>query len=315
MIHVGLAISVIALTTLLAPFARSATPKGGTVTNGLPDSLPMMGQGEMAIREWIVTNRTLMCSTTLIFTNKLGIKRQSEGVFPFWTNFVSYAHFQAYTVNRVMVNDLPDLKSKYSPTTEPIFLLWKAFYKDDGDMDSYTPLVFKVNLGTVDQVTSDVFINADPVIESVHIPIFNVQKLEIVVDSDPPFVYPNTPSPSPWPEQVSTKDGIVLCNWYCVGDYKARIKVTANGKTRIYTQFGTALEAPKLKVIAPPPVVQVETTFTPGSETLIESSVDLVHWEPEVSVPWYWNGSKTIIYAGTGSQSGDPHRIFRARSE
>jgi hypothetical protein len=173
------------------------------------------------------------------------------------------------------------------------------------------------DLGLARDVSQDSFLDFK-IFSQVVVRIPNLEKFEVEVDGDKPYHFSWTSqskkpatSGTPAPEEMTTKDFIVMQSWYSYGTTTARFKVTTGGVTRVYSEQGSLIVPPVLTLSG----FGVNVEFTRGRKTIVETSTNLKDWSeimtiPEdietnsIWIPYYPGSSSTIL----------PKRFFRAKS-
>lgn len=309
-------IVILAVTTITVLFAQSAGGQQQSQLNsGLPASLPMGSSKQF--RDYIVTLHRCDVVIMLKYTNTQG-KSVSIGGGLGDLGFASYA-------------DLKEFVRTNAPKT-------LSFLKKQTDINStirfyfefgyhglpLSPIIIDIDIGPLSGITESamdiesICNNNSSVWEVAIVPVVGLEVLTINVNipGSYPYVWtwpqssikPQSPiPPASMPPELTQSDTIFLNRWYSTNGYWARFVVSANGQSATYTQDGAMLVSPRLSITSN----KVLISMTTGSDTVIESSIDFLEWEPVETFPW-------SAHSNTGSLSlttTDPARFYRVKSE
>ncbi len=300
--------------------AGSSTTTSVVIPSVLPDSLPI--GSEQIMLDWAVTNRQWMqngnpldtgVSIEIIPKDKDGNDMESAGSSGIDIKYSSYDDFMNRMADSGMRAVYSLKKNKVVDQTRPVKILITL---DHGNWETGNGLVAILIKGgpiLLSEITRDTFLDLKPTFFRSVVRITNLEKFEISVDSDPQYSYvwptnASKPASAVLPSEYNTKEFVSLNPWYSTNAFKARFKITA-GETATYTQTGSKLKAPSVKVLSDR---VVEVSMTPGSHTVVETSVDMVNWSVMKDIPWNLSTeSQTVLVYPPNS----PHRFFRAWSE
>ena len=279
----------------------------------LPDFLPI--GSDQIVLDWAVTNRmwyydhaSLSMNTAWRVDFKAGAVVQSTAgaLFTSYDNFVDVIA----SVGPYLLDGLKKMTAKIDPD-EDIELKVVHLYIDWPANLGAVGINLQKNLGKLADITLDSFKGFEMPLKQAVVRVQGLEKLEIAVESDPPYTYSwpsNVANPSYGYAKEQTKSNIVaLSSWYSIGEYRARFTITAGGVTREYTQLGFPIVPPVVKMLSPS---ELELTVTPGSDTTVEMTTDMVTWTTMRKISWY-SGSdieRVAVYPVL------PKQFFRARS-
>jgi hypothetical protein len=155
---------------------------------------------------------------------------------------------------------------------------------------NYGSMLIDTNYVRLSGISSNSLLSMSPILEIVTIPVTNIERLTIEVDCSTHYKYTwSATAPaiiegiplSPLKERT-TNNFVVLNRWYSLGQYKTRFTIQSGGHTNVYTQLGSLLAGPKLKMVDSS---HLDVTITSsGSDTTIEVSNNLKDWRPFVTL-------------------------------
>lgn len=309
--------------------AQSPAPAGNSntasvvVPSVLPDSLPI--GSEQVMLDWAVTNRQWMqnwnplatlSQITIFFTYKDGSIGSSYVSAVDWVNN-SFDEFETNVVNKgnlLLRSIKKNYKSMQIDLSKPLKVVVEISYSDGRLAVDPSPrvLIMEKEIGLIDTVTDDSFRNLNVKFVQSVFRFKSLERVEInIADPAYNYVWPSggVKTQSVYPIEFTTSEYHVFQAWYSTNTFKARFKVTASGETATYTQTGSKLKAPSVRVLSDR---AVEVSMTPGSHTVVETSTDMVNWSVMKDIPWNLSTeSQTVLVYPPNS----PHRFFRAWSE
>lgn len=302
-----------------APIAKGQQQTTQTVVNPseLPDFLPI--GSEQVMLDWIVTNKQWHQKNSPLFAytdfsidyEKKGGQKNSRYYNFGNREFKSFRDYEDQIVEYgLKLLGLLLVEPELDPEVPLTFTSLHGYFDDDSGIGG---LYLEKYLGYINEIKPENFRYPWSKIayQSV-VRIANLDKFDIKVEANETYTY-SWPSKrvtplSGFPLETTTAEYISLASWYGQGQYKARFKITAGGKTTEYTQSGTKIEPPNISITGS----GVEVTFSHGTVTTIQESSDLVRWKTIRTIPWdFGTNSVSINYGSSGSSS----KFFRAKSE
>lgn len=284
--------SVAALAVALVSLSTRGQSSNFITPVGLPASLPI-GTNEMAMRHWIITNRTCYASVTVIVTNYDGEYAGGNIASP--TNFATYADYQQYVLS-VASTALATIKMHPQISPNASVSIFICVLYDPADF-FHAMNVRAANIATIGTVTDACITNVSPMMEMVLVPFPNLKRLDITVDSNPPFIYSSSSATNSFGNhyrQVYVNDMLALYSWYCMGTNRVRITATIGSNTGdislTYLQNGRLREPADLLSTGQ---THWQLTSTPGSDTDIQATEDYTNWQKVAGVAWDSNAGLT----------------------
>ncbi|MEK7641574.1 MAG: hypothetical protein AAB365_01105 [Patescibacteria group bacterium] len=270
----------------------------------VPSSCPIWLPSGPGLHHWVATNRPFYSPVAIYYTTKAGGDGwiQNSGSVQ---SFSTLAQFQGYLasegmrlVSSIKTNAKAGSSIRFNTTIYYVNLPY-----DLGLSINVT------NVCTVEQVNSNSFIGLPARWEAGIVPVSGLERFTVEV-SDPPYRYTWTPTSavaSPagiYPQERTTHDLIVLNSWYALkSDSRVRYTVEAGGVTSSYTQLGSTISPPVVKML---PGARLQVSMSPGTETTVEATQDFVTWNKVAT----FYGTSTVFDIDRTA----PHRFFRAYS-
>jgi hypothetical protein len=304
--------TLVALIVALTCFVRCLSSEL-IVPSALPAYLPI--GSERAMLDWAVTNRQwslngkpLRTETSWVINFKAGSVGVSSTNLKPLNSFEEFCDETDHIVRDLLI---PALKQRQDINPEEELTL--VVHHDYGDRVRKVGIpVLRVDkgLGRLSEMKIQSFIKGFEIIYLwVVVRVQNLERFEIAVsDPDYNFIWPSR-SAKPagtYGTELTTGEYLVLNPWYSHGDHRVRFKVTVGGETREYTQSGSTITAPSVRVIDDS---SVGVRFSKGSDTIVESSTDLEHWSIIGEIDWNF-GTDLKKFPVYPSDKG----FFRARS-
>ncbi len=280
--------------------------------SGLPEKLCIGSEAE--VLEWVATNRLCIVDFQIkyITSTNANVTRGRE-ISGSNVSFGSYADFQ-YCLLTNGVRILNDVKSQSDIGSPLMFYAAILYtYPDQSFTAAYSAAT---NIGPVSTITSNTFVGIHPDWTRIAVPVPGLQQLHMDVATTPPYSFTWTPNGSyvppnqyvPTVPERTTNDLLILSEWYATGAYRARFSITAGGRTNVYTQHGEVLSPATLRMTSRTNLV---VSMAKGSDTVIQSSGDLVHWQTWTTFSW----SKGTNMISSAVNPNLPGQFFRAYSQ
>ncbi len=321
-----IAVSSIALTAMGQPANSGVSTQTVVNPSPLPDSLPI--GNEQVASDWIVSEKLLNGKILGTFT-PIGVKYLgTNGIEGVWSTdlpgkFSSYSDFESEVskYGMVLIDKIKnDTKIDHS---KPLSMYTYHMYNDARLGAPAVGIFLSKSLGLASDINQETFLGLNVVSRQVVIPITNLERFEVEVDvgSGVPYKYVWTPRSTSQnmtsigsfkiPKEMTASGYIALQGWYSTGAYKTRLKITAGGESRVYSEQGSLIVPPVLTLSS----FGVNVEFTQGRKTIVEASTNLKDWSEIMTIPEDIETNSVWIpfYPGSGSVISSK-RFFRAKS-
>jgi len=79
------------------------------------------------------------------------------------------------------------------------------------------------------------------------------------------------------PPELTTSDWLVFNQWYLLESFRARFTIVISGQSKTFTELGNPIDQPAT-VIDKSDLSHIQVQWSPGADTLIRCSSDLINW-------------------------------------
>ena len=282
----SITVLVTAIALFLAPNAKGAEPQ---VITSIPQSLEMMGS-EGKFLDWCVSNRLQWVAIKVRYKSATNVTHEIS-IPTFEAQFASYAEFRVRAVEGGLF--LREELLKRTNIASEITFAATVYVTPSMEVISYTSISIFTNIGNLSGITSNTFaiVSVRPNYANAGLRVPGLERFTIRVDSDPPYSYGWTNGvsgrmtslvPPPLPQQT-TKDLLILRQWYSVGGARTRFTIESGGQVGEYTQHGALLVPAKSVMVSRS---QLDVQLPTGSEAKVEYSTNLLHWSTLTNLSW-----------------------------
>ena len=229
----------------------------------LPDSLPI--GSEQKVYDWIVTNAPVIVGPSIRYTDTSGNSRAI--IISGMRTFESYNHLRS-VITPISMDLLEIAHARSDIASTLLYYVLVRSYDSRGEIG----FVIDEDVGDIEDVTMDSFVNAVPSRGFVTIWITNLSRVTIRSGV-------NLAVTDAW---VVSGNLLKLDMKRCFGQEKMRVDLElSDGTSKTYTQFGEALTKPSIRVISPSKLL---VSSCLGSDITIAVSDDLKNWTPYTSI-------------------------------
>lgn len=281
-----------AILVSFAPDTRGAEE----TTTPLPLSLEMMGSEEKFL-DYCVSALPVVHGIKVEYDSTNGVRRGIQIPSIGTTQFVSYAEFRNFfTAGGMFLRG--ELLKRSDIASGITFIARTIYYFPEGDVVGTVSVL--TNLGPLSGITYDSFYNVRHRFAHAVIPVPNLKRFSVQVNSDPSYSYTWTQGtqekitsivPPPLPE-LTESNYVVLNDWYSVAGARARFEFETPDQIRTYTQHGDAMSQTWSRMTHPS---QLEVFLPKGSETTVEWSPDLLQWQSLTNLTWSLGKDHVVI--------------------
>lgn len=284
----------------------------GVTAQPLPTSIPTASNTN-GLYDWIITNQAVYPAFRIDYTDTNGVGRAAGNVAVL-THLDSYATYRNLLVNQVMML-MAFVQTNGNPPNPSLTIKITSFVTYNSQTP-YGPMFIQSTASSLSDVTTDWLDNLTPSYINVMVSIPSLQQFTVLVsDANPPYTNGWSVSsgvlnnqPSPYLQERTTTNWLVLNTWYLLEQYHARFTVSVSGQTNTYTQYGALLVPPALTM---PDAAHIQAVMAQGSDTTIESTTNFNGWSSAFTVSGLTGTAKTNF---TVNPTAKPNQFFRAYS-